>query len=86
MDPKGISVAQRAREFSEEMVTVSAGKLFCSACREELSLKLSILKKTTCSHRNTVSTEMYHKTGIILSIVGKLLSIIGKILEQCSIA
>ena len=37
-DLKGMSVAQRAREFSGEMVTVSAGKLFCSTCREELSL------------------------------------------------
>ena len=27
------------------MLTNSGGKLFCSACREELSLKLSIIKK-----------------------------------------
>ena len=26
------------------MITVSTGKLFCSACREELSLKHSIIK------------------------------------------
>ena len=44
MDPKGISAVQRARELSKEMDTVSAGKLFCTACREELSLKLSIIK------------------------------------------
>ena len=43
-DPKGVSVAERAREFSDEMVTVSCGKLFCSVCREELSLKRSIIK------------------------------------------
>ena len=43
-DPKGVSAVQRAKEFSGEMITVSAGNLFCSACREELSLKLSIIK------------------------------------------
>ena len=35
---------QSAKEFSGEMITVSAGNLFCSACQEELSLKLSIIK------------------------------------------
>ena len=43
-DPKGVSTAQRAKEFSSELI-VSAGKLFCSVCREELSLKLSIIKR-----------------------------------------
>ena len=43
-DPKGVSAAQRAKEFSGEMITVSAGKLFCSACWEELSLKHSTIK------------------------------------------
>ena len=43
-DPKGVSAAQRAKEFAGEMITVSTGKLFCSACREELSLKHSIIK------------------------------------------
>ena len=35
-DPKGVSAAQRAKEFTSELITVSAGKLFCSVCREEL--------------------------------------------------
>ena len=43
-NPKDVSVAERAREFNDEMVTVSCGKLFCSVCREELSLKRSIIK------------------------------------------
>ena len=43
-DPKSVSVVQRVKEFSGEMLIDSAGKLFCSACREELSLKLSIVK------------------------------------------
>ena len=37
-DPKGLSAVHGAREFSGEMVPVSAGKLFCFACWEELSL------------------------------------------------
>ena len=41
-DPKNIRAIDRVREFKDEMLTVSSGKLFCSACREELSLKLSI--------------------------------------------
>ena len=40
-DPKSVSVV---RELSGEMLIDSAGKLFCSACREEISLKLSIVK------------------------------------------
>ena len=36
--------AQGVREVPDEQLCVSAGKLFCQACREELSTKLSILK------------------------------------------
>ena len=42
-DPKSVTPAQRVEEFSNEEVTVSNGKLFCLACREELSLKRSIV-------------------------------------------
>ena len=34
------------------MITVSSGKLFCSACREELSLKLSIIKNHVHSRKH----------------------------------
>ena len=43
-DPKSVTPAQRVREVPDEQLCVSAGKLFCKACREELSTKLSILK------------------------------------------
>ena len=42
-DPKSVTPAQRAKEFSDEEVVVSNGKLFCLACREELSVKRSIV-------------------------------------------
>ena len=40
-DPKGIGPAQRVREYPNEPFSVSNKKLFCKACREELSIKKS---------------------------------------------
>lgn len=42
-DPKSVTPLSRAREFPDENLAVSAGKLFCTACREEISLKRSIV-------------------------------------------
>ena len=42
-DPKSVSALQRVHEFENEQLTVSSGKLFCSACREELSLKKNVI-------------------------------------------
>lgn len=42
-DPKSVSPAQRVKEFPDEHLTVSAGKLFCSACRECLVIKRSVV-------------------------------------------
>ena len=41
---KGVTPRQQVKEFPTEPFTVSHGQLFCSACREQLSLKRSILK------------------------------------------
>ena len=43
-DPKSVTPSQGVREFPDEQLTVSAGKLSCQACREELSTKISVLK------------------------------------------
>jgi len=43
-DPKNISPATRVKEFPDECLTVRSGKLFCSACREEVALKKSTIK------------------------------------------
>ena len=43
-DPKIISAADRVKQFPNEHFTVSSGKLFCLACREELSTKKTILE------------------------------------------
>ena len=43
-DPKTVSPSTRAKEFPGECLEVRQGKLFCAACREELSLKKSTVK------------------------------------------
>ena len=52
-NPKSVSVESRVKQFPGEHLVVSAGKLFCHACREELTTKMSVLKshlrsKKTC--------------------------------------
>lgn len=42
-DPKSISPSERIRQFPDEYFKVSNKKLFCTACREELSLRKNIL-------------------------------------------
>ena len=43
-EPKSVTPSSRVYEFPNENLNVSAGNLFCSACREPLSLKKSIIK------------------------------------------
>ena len=52
---KGVTPRQQVKEFPTEPFTVCHGQLFCSACREQLSLKRSILKNHVESqkHRNS---------------------------------
>ena len=38
-EPKGVKLHDRVRKYPNEFLSVSHGKLFCTACREELSLK-----------------------------------------------
>ena len=55
-DPITVTPAQRIREFPNESLKVSLGKLFCTACREELGLKRSII------HNHVKSAK--HKNGM----------------------
>ena len=43
-DPKTVSPADRVKQFPGECLEAKHGKLFCVACREELSLKKSTVK------------------------------------------
>ena len=60
-DPKSVSVMQRVKELPGEMLTNSAGKLFCSVCREELSLKLSIIKSHVESAKHARNKQQLKK-------------------------
>ena len=42
-EPKSVQPQQRLKRYPNEQLDISAGKLFCKACREELSLKSSSL-------------------------------------------
>ena len=55
-EPKSINPQQRVRHFPGEPLIVSNKKLFCSACREQLSMKMSSLK-------NHIQTSK-HKDGV----------------------
>ncbi len=43
-DPKSVSPAERVKAYPNEPLTVSNKKLFCSGCREQLSLKKSSIE------------------------------------------
>ena len=51
-DPKGVKPQDRVKKFPDEQLSVSAGKLFCKACREELSLKSSSLSNHLKSQKH----------------------------------
>ena len=56
-DPKSVTPKQRASEFFEEKLTVSNGQLFCLACREELSLKRSVISCHIKSNKHAEGKE-----------------------------
>ena len=43
-DPVSVSPSARVKKFPGEYLAVKNGKLFCTACREELALKKSTIK------------------------------------------
>ena len=43
-EPKSITAYHRVKEFLDEPLSASHGKLFCNACTEEMSLKMSIVR------------------------------------------
>ena len=56
-DPKGVTPQQRVREFTNESLTVSQVHLFCTACRERLSIKRSIIKNHVQSTKHKKSQQ-----------------------------
>ncbi len=58
-----ITPSQRVREFPEEQLSVSAGKLFCQACREEVRTKISVLKSHIKMKKHADSTKRREAKG-----------------------
>ena len=56
-DPKGIEPSKRVKEFPNEQLKLSGGKLFCSACREELGLKSSTIRNHIHSQKHASGKE-----------------------------
>ena len=42
-EPQNVSPHDRVKQFPDDHLNMVSGKLFCSACRENLSLKKSIV-------------------------------------------
>ena len=55
--PKGITPSQRVSEFPGEQLVVSAGKLFCRACKETLCLKHSFILNHTKSSKHVAGKQ-----------------------------
>ena len=51
-EPKSVTADQRVKEFPDEKLTVSSKKLFCSACREEVAVKKSIIEQHLKSEKH----------------------------------
>ena len=53
-EPKNVSASQRVSEFPKECLTVSSKKLFCTACRKELSPRKNVIVSHVASakHKN----------------------------------
>ena len=54
-----MTLGQQAKEFPEQLLDVSAGKLFCRTRREELSTKLSVLRCHLKSKKHDDATEKH---------------------------
>ena len=52
-EPKRVTAKQRIKKFPYQRFTVSARKLFCNACREEVALKKSIIEQHIKSEKHT---------------------------------
>ena len=59
-EPKSVSPIQRVKENPDQSLSVSNGRLFCKACREELSLKSSSVKSHVRSTKHQERQSKRH--------------------------
>ena len=73
-DPKSVTPFQRVAQSPKEPFTVSAGKLFCRACREEVGLKNSVIdnhvqrSKKHSSGKEALSEKQQHEKDIATAL------------------
>ena len=60
-EPKHIDPTQRVKEYKNEPFTVAKKKLFCRACREEVSVKKSIVENHVKSSKHAKGKERMSK-------------------------
>lgn len=70
--PKSISPKQRVREFPDEGLTVSGSNLFCTACREEIGLKATVIRLHCKSKKHTSGKERLKQKKSMTRILQKL--------------
>ena len=51
-DPKSVSPEDRVKAYPSENLTVSIKNLFCTACREEVALKKSVIESHVSSQKH----------------------------------
>ena len=56
-EPKSIKPQDRIAEFPDECLSVTGKKLFCNACREELSLRKNIVANHIASNKHKNGKE-----------------------------
>ena len=56
-DPKNVKPTDRVKQYTNDDLQVSSGKSFCSACREEISTKNSIIDKHINSTKHQKGKE-----------------------------
>ncbi len=67
-EPKSITIAQRVKEYSDEGFTVSAKKLFCTACREEVSTKKSVINLHIKSEEHSLQSKNKREQDIAMAL------------------
>ena len=77
VSPKSVSPSQRVREHSGECLTVSSQQLFCTACREELSLISSVINNHIKSAKHDAGkniAEALKSSDPVTHLVGETLT------------
>ena len=88
-DPKSVSPAKRVSEFTGEELTASAGRLFCKACRETLSLKRSSIVNHVKSSKHLeakekLATKHAREMNIAHAIIMKMFMAKGRLFQKNS--